>query len=143
MADGFDITELDDFEKRLLRLANEKMPKESKKFLRNEGTKLRKLTLKKAKSKIKKKTGNLFKGIKRGKVYTFKGNGGLSIRVYGGKPAYHIHLLEYGHRKITKDGKEIGFVQGEHFFEEAAKEFERVHYTDMQKFLDETLDKGL
>ncbi|HBM74714.1 MAG TPA: hypothetical protein DD429_04070 [Clostridiaceae bacterium] len=143
MEDGFDISELTKFEQKLLNLANDKMPRESKKFLRSQGTKLRKLTLQKAKSKVKKRSGNLFKGIKRGKVYTFKGNGGLAIRVYGGKPAYHIHLLEYGHRQVTKNGKEVGFVEGKHFFEEAAKQFENTHYSDIQKFLDETLDKGL
>lgn len=143
MTDGFDFKELTSFEKNLVKLATEKMPRESKKFLRKEGTKLRKLTLSKAKMKLKKKTGNLFKGIKAGKVYTFKGNGGLSVRVYGGSPAYHIHLLEYGHRQVTKDGKEVGFVQGKHFFEDAAKEFPNTYYNDLQKFLDETLDKGL
>jgi len=143
MADGFNITELTDFEKKLMKLANDTMPRESKKFLRTQGTSLRKLTLQKAKRKVKKKTGNLYKGIKRGKLYTFKGNGGLSIRVYGGSPAHHIHLLEYGHRQITKDGKEVGFIQGNHFFEEAAKEFPNKYYADVQKFLDETLDKGL
>lgn len=143
MADGFDMKELTAFEKNLLKLANDTMPKESKKFLRDQGTKLRKKTLAKAKSKVKKQTGNLYAGIKKGKLYTFKGNGGLAIRVYGGKPAYHIHLLEYGHKQVTEDGKEVGFVKGEHFFEEAAKEFEGTHYSDVQKFLDSTLEKGL
>lgn len=143
MADGFDIKELTQFDKNMVKLAHETMPKESKNFLREEGGKLRKLTVAKAKAKVKKRSGNLLKGIKRGKVYSFKGNGGLSIRVYGGKPAHHMHLLEYGHRKVDKDGKEIGFVPGVHFFEEAAKEFEGIHYKDIQKFLDEVLDKGL
>jgi hypothetical protein len=143
MTDGFDISELTNFEKNLLKLAHEKMPKESKRFLKDEGKKLRKLTLSIAKKRVKKGKGNLFKGIKSGKVYTFKGNGGLSIRVYGGKPAYHIHLLEYGHKLVSKDGKELGFVKGQHFFEEAANKFPETHYKDVQKFLDETLDKGL
>jgi hypothetical protein len=143
MVDGFDISELTSFEKNLLKLAHKTMPKESKKFLKEEGKKLRKLTLGIAKQRVKKDKGNLFKGIKSGKVYTFKGNGGLSIRVYGGKPAYHIHLLEYGHKLVSKDGKELGFVKGEHFFEDAAKEFPATHYNDLQKFLDETLDNGL
>lgn len=141
---GFDTKELTKFEKSLIALAQKKMPKESKTFLREQGKKLRKETLVLAKgSGLKKKTGNLFKGIKTGKVYTFKGNGGLSIRVYGGKPAYHIHLLEYGHRKVNKDGKEVGFVEGKHFFEKGSKKFQSEHYDDVQKFLDATLEKGL
>lgn len=143
MADGFDIKELTNFEKKLVKLANDTMPKESKKFIREQGKKLRKSTLAKAKQRTKKHSGNLYKGIKTGKVYTFKGNNGLSIRVYGGKPAHHIHLLEYGHRIVNKDGAEVGFVNGAHFFEDAAKEFPDSHYSDVQKFLDETLDKGL
>ena len=97
MADGFDMSELTAFEKNLLRLAEEKMPRQSKKFLNQQGTKLRKLTLAKAKQKVKKKTGNLYKGIKKGRVYTFKGNGGLAIRVYGGSPAPHIHQIGRAH----------------------------------------------
>jgi len=36
MADGFDMKELDDFSKNLLKLGTEKMPKESRKFLQTE-----------------------------------------------------------------------------------------------------------
>jgi len=140
---GFDIRELTQFQKELLDLATKKMPKESKQFLRKEGTKLKKLTLKTAKSKVKKKKGNLFKGIKRGKVYTYKGNGALSIRVFGGKPAYHAGILNDGHRQVTKSGKEVGFVEGKHFFEDAAREFEETYYNDTQEFIDTLLDKGL
>lgn len=144
MSDGFDTRELTKFQRELIDIAQKKMPKESKTFLRTQGKKLRKETLAAAKSSgIKKKTGNLYKGIKTGKVYTFKSNGGLSIRVYGGNPGYHIHLLEYGHRQVTKDGKEVGFVKGKKFFEKAAKQFESVHYDDVQKFLDAALEKGL
>ena len=141
--DGFDTKELNKYEKDLINLATKKMPKESKTFLREQGAKLRKKTLSIAKSRVKKKTGNLFQNIKRGKVYTFKGNGGLAIRVYGGGKAPHIHLLEYGHRQLTKDGKEVGFVKGQHFFEDASKQFEETHYQDVQEFLDTTLEKGL
>jgi hypothetical protein len=143
MKDGFDITELTNYEKKMIMLANEKMPKESKKFLKTEGGKLRKLTLQKAKQSVKKGQGNLFKGIKVGKVYIYKGNGGQSIRVYGGKPAYHMHLLEHGHRQVTEDGKEIGFVKGSHFFEAAAKEFEEQYHSDVQDFVDVIVEKGL
>ncbi|MFA5527657.1 MAG: HK97 gp10 family phage protein [Peptostreptococcales bacterium] len=142
-SDIFDIKELTEFEQNLIDLAHKEMPIESIKFLRGEAKELRKITKAKAKEKIKKKTGNLLKGIKYGRVYRFKDNNGLSIRVYGGKPAYHVHLLEYGHRQVTKDGKEVGFVKGKHFFEEAASKFESEHYNNVQKFIDELLDKGL
>jgi hypothetical protein len=138
-----DTRELTRFEKELLSLAQKTMPRESKKFLRNQGTKLRNKTLSLAKSRVRKKSGNLFKGIKRGKVYVYRGNGGLSIRVYGGKPAYHVAILENGHRIVTRDGREVGFVEGKHFFRDTAKQFEEEHFSDVQKFIDSTLEKGL
>lgn len=141
MADGFDITELSKFEKNIIKLASETMPKESKKFLREQGTKLRKNTVSKAKLKVKKNTGNYHKSIKKGKVYKYKGNGALSIRVYSS--ASHAHLIEKGHRQVTQSGKELGFVQGSHIFEESEKEFGDEHFNDTQKFIDEVLEKGL
>lgn len=138
---GFDFSELTRYQRKMLRLAEEKMPKESKKFLRKEGTKLRKKTLSTAKSKVKKKTGNYFKGIKRGKVYKYGANGALSIRVYGASP--HAHLIEYGHKQVTEDGKEVGFVEGQHVFRDAQNEFQNEFFNDARKFIDELIDKGL
>jgi len=139
MANNFDISEFTAFEKNLLKLANDTMPKESKKFMGKEGTKLRKVTLATAKRKVKKDTGNYFKSIKKGKVYKY--NGTWAIRDYSYAP--HAHLIENGHRQVTKDGQEIGFVQGEHVFEEASKQFESQYYDDAQTFIDEVIDKGL
>ena len=139
MADIFEIGELTAFEKSLVKLANDTMPKETKKFLREEGTKLKKKTLAKAKQKVKKDTGNYFKSIKRGKVYKY--NGDLSIRTYSYAP--HSHLIENGHRIVGKNGEEHGYKQGEHVFEEAKNQFEGEYYVDTQKFIDSVLDKGL
>lgn len=141
MADGFNINDLTDFEHDLLSLAQNTMPKESKKFLNKEGTVLRKDTLKYAKSKVKKETGNYFKGIKKGKVYKYNVNGALSIRVYGASP--HAHLIEYGHKKINKSGEEVGFVQGKHIFEKSANDFENKFYEDTEQFLDNLIEGGL
>ena len=141
MADGFDIRELSKFEKNILKLANDTMPKESKKFLREQGTKLRKETVSRAKQKVKKDTGNYHKSIKRGKVYNYKGNGALAVRVYSS--AHHAHLIENGHRQVTPDGKEIGFISGKHVFEESEKTFSNEHFNDTQKFIDNMLEKGL
>jgi hypothetical protein len=120
-------------------MANDTMPKESKKFLRTEGTKLRKATLSKAKEKVKKKTGRYYKSIKRGKVYNY--DGALSIRCYSSAP--HAHLIEKGHRLVNKDGQEIGWVDGRHVFEETEEEFKGTYYNDCEDFIDEVLDKGL
>lgn len=147
--DVFDFRELTDFEKKLTNLAQKQMPKETRKFLRTEGNELKKITKRNARSAIgnkskkgsKKTSGNLLKGIKRGKVYKYAGNGALSVRVYGGKPAYHAHLVNNGHIVHTKEGDK--FVQGKHFLEKSMKEFAPKHEQNVLKFIDEMLDKGL
>lgn len=135
-SDGFDISELTNFEKQLLSMANEKLPKESRSFLQKEGNKLKTVTKNNAK-KVKKKTGNYHKSIKRGKVYNY--NGSLSIRCYSSDPK--AHLIEKGHRIITKDGREVGFKDGEHVFEEAEKTFESTYYGDTENFIDSVISK--
>lgn len=99
--------------------------------MRKEGTKLRKETKKEAR-KLGKKTGNYLKSIKRGKVYKY--NGAQAVRVYSAAP--HAHLIEEGHRMVTHDGKEVGFVRGHHVFEIASKNFETEYFTDLDNFLD-------
>jgi len=138
--DDFDLTGLDEFASELLTLAEKKMPNETRAFLQREGNKLRKLTAANARKWVKKKTGNYHKAIKRGRVYKFDGST-MSIRVYGSSP--HAHLNEYGHRLVTKDGKEVGFVQGKRVFERTAKAFEHEFLIDCEEFVDELLDKGL
>lgn len=137
MADVFDTREIDKFEKDLIKIANEIIPKESKKFLREEGTKLRKKTLSNAKQKVKKKSGKYHKSIKRGKVYTYDVNGALSIRVYSNAP--HAHLIEYGHRQVSKNGVESGFVEGKHVFEKSKNEFESEFNSSCEGFAEDIL----
>lgn len=138
---GWDFSELDDFDKELLSLAQDfERGKHAKRFLRKSGTKLKKKTLKLAKLRVKKKTGNLFKGIKRGKPYKYYVDGSWAVRIYAGAPAYHAHLLNNGHRIVDKNKKEHGFVKGYHFFEDAADDYEEEYYDDVQDFIDELLD---
>ena len=138
MSELFDVSELDKYSAEILKIAQSDMPKESKKFMRIEGRKLRNATRKKARKKVKKRTGNYLKGIKTGKTYIYKGNGGLAIRVYAGK--YHAHLIEKGHR-IVKNGKELGFVKGYNVYKEAGEEFQNEFYNDTEKFIEETAEK--
>lgn len=139
----FDLRELDALDKDLLKLANSSMPRESKKFIRGEGTKLKRVVVKRAKSDVGKDTGNYIKGIKKGKVYKYRGNDAWSIRVYGS--AAHTHLIEYGHRMIghKPNKKECGFVQGKHVFENSAKDFESTYVNDVGKFVDQVIVGGL
>lgn len=137
----FNFDELNVYDQQILNIAENEMPRETKKFVRKEGQKLKTKTRKKARSKVKKRTGNYLKGIKNGKVYKYSGNGGTSIRVYSGKPAYHAHLIEYGHIIKNKSGEEVGFAPGYHVFQEAADEFQPEFYSDTQKFIDKMADE--
>lgn len=113
--------------------------KPAKSFLNKEGANLRRKTLSIAKTRVNKKTGNLFKGIRKGKVYKWKGTD-MAIRVFGGKPAYHAHLLEYGHRVVYADGREIK-LPGKYFFRDGLKQYEGKYTENCGKFVDELMNK--
>ena len=136
MSKVIDVSELSAYAKELERTARQ-APKKQTQFLRKEGTKLRKKTRDRAR-KLGRKTGNYYKSIKRGKkVYHYQG--AQAVRVYSYAP--HGHLIEEGHRMVTCDGREVGFVEGFHVFEVAAKGFEPEYYTDLDDFLDEAVTR--
>jgi hypothetical protein len=137
MADGFDFSELDAFERDLLSAAASlENGRYAKGFLRKEGTKLKKENKKQAKSAdIDKKTGNFLKGFKRGKTYKFAGD--MAIRAYNSAP--HAHLLDLGHRIVDKNGVELGFKEGAHFMEKAEDAFCEEYIEDCQSFIDDLL----
>ena len=129
----FDASELSQYAKDL-ELAAKNTPKVTKSFLRKEGSKLLRQTKKDARS-VKDKTGKYRKSIKRGKVYDYQG--AQAIRVYSTAP--HAHLIEDGHRMVTHDGREVGFVPGMHVFEVAGKDFEPEYLADIDDMLDEAV----
>ena len=129
----FDTRELDAYARELERTARD-APKTQKKFMRQEGSKLLRRTKSEAK-RVKVKTGNYKKSIKRGKVYEY--DGAQAIRVYSTAP--HAHLIEDGHRMVTHDGREVGFVPGMHVFEVAGKGFEPEYLADIDDMLDEAV----
>ena len=92
-------------------------PKEAKKFMKEHARELAKETKAKARGRVRKRTGNLFKGIKAGKiVYEFDGT--LNVRVIYGSPARHGHLIEYGHRTRT------GFVRAFNIMRDTLQAYE-------------------
>lgn len=131
----FDASELSQYAKDL-KLAAKNTPNVTKSFLRKEGSKLLRQTKKDARS-VKNKTGKYPKSIKRGKVYDYQG--AQAIRVYSNAP--HAHLIENGHRMVTRDGREVGFVPGKHVFEKAGKAFEPAFVKDIDQLLEESLEK--
>ena len=130
----FDTAALDDFANQMQRTAQQ-FERKKKPFMRKEGAKLKAKTQKKARM-LGKKTGSYLKSIKRGKAYEY--DGAQAIRVYSAAP--HAHLLEDGHRMVTRGGQEVGFVPGHHVFETAAKEFEPQYLSDLDDLLDELVD---
>lgn len=134
---------LTEFQRDLLVTANVKIPKESKKILRKIGSKARTQVARTARTSVKRKTGNYHKKWKRGKV--FKGNtGGLVVRVINSSP--HAHLIENGHRQVTKDGREVGFVPGKKVLDRGMLEFEASGKVEamISEWLDDLLgDSGL
>lgn len=132
---------LTEFQKDLLAMAQRKLPKESTKIMRKIGSKARTQVARKARSQVNKVTGNYHKKWKRGKV--FKGNEGeLVVRVINSSP--HAHLIENGHRMVTHDGDEIGFVQGKKVLEKGMKDFDSSGQFEsmLSTWLDDLLDGG-
>jgi hypothetical protein len=108
--------------------------------MRKIGSKARTQVARKARIEVKKVTGNYIGktkkyGFKRGKV--FKGSDGeWVVRVYNSSP--HAHLIEHGHRMVTKDGKEVGFIKGKKVLEKSMSEFDQSG--EMENMLGDWLD---
>ena len=125
-----DFSGLTDFQKYLLSKVKDVFPDATKKFLKEEAAKLKKVVVLNSKSLVKKKTGNYLKGIKTGKVYKYGGSlsSDTCIRVYNNAP--HAHLIENGHK--TQNGK---FVSGRHVLEVSEKRFTPEFNKDCADFL--------
>ena len=133
--DGFDFSELEELEEDLLRVANETMPKESKKFLRKEALKVRKQARGGLRTAYKKKTGNLVKMVKPGRSYLYTPERAYQIRVH---MAYHENVVDYGH--TATNGRE---VRGKRVKDRVEAFFSDEFTEDVEKFIDEMLEEGL
>ncbi|QPQ30985.1 HK97 gp10 family phage protein [Lysinibacillus sp. JNUCC 51] len=137
----FKLDGLSKFQKDLLEVAQDKLPKETYQIMRKIGSKARSRITKEARSKVKKKTGNYHKKFKRGKV--FKDNQGqIIVRVINS--SNHAHLIEHGHRKVTGSGKEVGFTTGKKVMEQGIQNFDGSGEFEnmLSDWLDELLDSG-
>ena len=160
MAD-WNIKELDVFGDKLFELAQEQFPKETKQFLRKQGSELNKKVKKKAKKEVKKGPDNIYhkgkakrkkteadryhKGFKRGKAYYHTQSGSYAVRVYNTRS--HAHLIEYGHVQLDKDKKPVKhgekFVKGRFVLRDTGDTFAPEFETAAETFIDDMLDKGL
>ena len=111
-------------------------PKESKQMIRKVGNKVRVIVRKKARQLVERRTGNYYDSIKRGKVF-MSGSKELTVRVYSSGKAPHSHLIERGHRIVTKDGQEVGFQDGYYVFDKVKNEVE----SQFDKIIETELDK--
>lgn len=135
---SMEIEGLSDLQKDLLKIAQRELPKETKKIMRKAGSKARTYVARKARSKVKKKTGNYHKKWKRGKAYV-NAKGENVVRVINSSP--HAHLIEDGHRQVTKDGREVGFVRGRKVLDQGIRDFE--NSGQYEKILSDWLDQLL
>lgn len=142
MSDFLNTNDIDRFADSVYEFANKEMPKESKKFIKKEAKNLLQQTQSEAIfSGVHHKSHNYYNSIKQGKVYKYKKNGAISNRVYSSDPK--AHLLEEGHRMVTHNGKEIGFVEGYHVFKNAAKGYEGTYIKNCEKFIEDVVIKEL
>lgn len=132
----FDLKELEAFMKDLENLQKD-FPRQARQLIMKIGSKARAIVLNKAKELVKKKTGNYFRSIKRGKPWEDNKTGEHKIRVYTRAP--HGHLIELGHRIVGKDGSEHGFKPGYFVFDKAGKDIE----TQFDKIARDEFDKIL
>lgn len=117
------------------------LEEEGKKFLLEQAGILKKKTLRIANNKIKKKTGNYIKSLKRGRVFTFEGNvHKCSVFSY----APHAHLIEYGHKMLdkNKNSTKLEKVKGKEIFKEAREEFSKEFEENTEKKINEIFEKN-
>lgn len=152
--DGIDLSELDEFTDRLIQSSKE-ASKAQRKFLQQQGNKLKRKTLKQMRLKgIQEKTGNYKRHIKRGKVWKER-NGAQAVRVYSNAP--HAHLIEDGHDQTVNPGKgkgnghgvkpgngigrKVGHVEGREVFLEAYEAFAPEYARASEEAVDEMIRK--
>ncbi len=108
---GFDTHELSELSRQFLRIADEKYPQRTKKFLTEQANKTKKTMRSEIRSRVKghrkrvskeEKKTSLSRGVDKGKVYKYDGD--WQVRVYN--TAKHAYLVEHGHSNVkTRGGK--------------------------------------
>lgn len=128
----FEIKGIEEFQQKLDKI-KKSIPDGEEKLLKKAGNKLRKKS--KDKTPVGKSHKHLKDGYKLSKI-EYESNG-MSIKMTN--TSQHFHLVERGHRKVTKSGKEVGFVQGKHMVETSFQELEEELPGDIDKWMDKLL----
>ncbi len=128
----FKIEGVEEFEKKL-KTIEKKAPDRILDKLDEVGKKLRVA----ARDNTPKVTGKLRKGYKLTQVE--KVQGGYQKGLYNNYPTFH--LVEKGHRKVSKSGKELGWTEGLFMLEKTVKEQEEPIMEELQEWLDELFNE--
>lgn len=139
MEAGFDLSELGDLSRRLIKTAEKHYPKRVKKFMQDEGTWGKKVLREKTKEYTEKRTGELRKSVRKTPVKVK--NGDYEVRVYN-KAAYAGHV-EHGHVLSSHGKRTESFVPGKHPAAYAAMKMKREFPAHVDELVDEILDEGL
>lgn len=141
---SLDVKEWDKLNRDILYLAQETMPKETKKFMRREGGRLATATRKLARSTVHKKTGNYFNSIRGSKAWR-NSRGGYGVYAYASRKnnlGNHAHLLEYGHKIVVKGTRTGKRTRDFRVFEKAAQSFDNKYYADTEAFIGKVIESG-
>lgn len=147
----FDLSELTKLSDDMLAAAKEKFPRKTKAFMGRAGNRMRAKARAAYKADIKhSKTGNLVRGLSRGRPYIY-GKDEYSVRVINKAP--HAHLFEHGHVKWVhppgakhavkkmENGKEA-MVKGRHTMAHTEKAFQEEYEGMVDEFVDQLLQEG-
>ena len=135
-----DISEWTEFDKDLLRFVEDTMPRETKKFMRREGGRLRTLSRQTGRASVRKKTGNYFKGIRSTRAWK-NSMGGYGVKVRATAP--HSHLLETGHYVYRRGVNTHKRTRAFEIMKRANRSFEGRFWGDCQTFIYGLVDNGL
>ena len=146
----FDFHELDDFNKKMVRFYFKEFPGEVRKFMNKEGNDGKRILRRYTKAMTAKHTGNLLKGIDKGKVE--RRGEDWQVRVKFKRPAYHAWLVEHGHGHGEQSGKYVpalgkrlvgSRVEGRHMAARSQKAMQK-HFTgDVERWVEQMLKEGL
>ena len=145
---------IDEYRRRMLKLAQETIPKESKSFLKTETQKLRRRLMSYSSQNVpvsKVRTGGHRKyhdSFKTGKTYTSRMTGALSKRVYNS--SRHGWFVEAG-RPVARGYKKKGgysnapkIGQSKHYkvYHEVVPKFETDYKNDCLEWIEKTVKEG-
>ena len=139
MSVSLDYSEVSEFNKEMLELIQTKYPKEAKKFITKAGNAFRTEMKAGYRKHTIKRTGNLLRGVNRGRAYIYNGED-YQVRVYNKAP--HAHLIEHGHKLYIKGKPTDKYVKGKHIVGNTILDFNSKFVALADKFIDDLLDRG-